>query len=320
MAQVTVELRKLLQLNNFELFDFPYEFDDPKFRAQIEQSVIDYYYNYEIGTETPDEFKRRFQAKWLSFIDYYNLLYNTTLLTYNPLINYKMTEALEQLATSNNTQNSVSDTTSNATTSQEGTDVLRQSTSTDNTRTDNLTSESDSITTTDNTSESDSTRTDNLKAVTTDSSEGSGNEKTSDYPQQAIAGGDFLEGEKTSTTSTSGTSTTDNTGTQTNTGSTINTGTQTNAGTITNTGTQNTVSTGTNDSTTTSDNTSVSEDSANTTGSLTSNGTANTSYEKAIEGLTGTSYQELIAKERQNLIRLIPMIISELKPLFILVY
>lgn len=296
MAQVTVELRKLLQLNNFDLFDFPYEFDDPKFRAQIEQAVIDYYYNYEIGTETPDEFKRRFQAKWLSFIDYYNLLYNTTLLAYNPLINYKMTEALEQLATSNNTQNSTTDTTSNGTTTQEGTDVLKQSTSTDNTRTDNLTSQNDT------------TRTDNLKVTVANSSKGSGNEKTSDYPQQAIAGGDYLEGEKTSTTSTNGTSITDNTGTQKNTGTTLNTGTQTNTGT------------GTTDSTTTSDNIAVSEDSANTTGTLTAEGSTNTSYEKTIEGLTGTSYQELIAKERQNLIRLIPMIISELKPLFILVY
>ena len=272
MAQVTVELRKLLQLNNFELFDFDYQFDDPNFKAQIEQAVIDYYYNYEIGTETPAEFKRRFQAKWLSIIDYYNQLYNTTLLTYNPLINYKLTEALEQLATSNNTQNSVTDTSSNGTTTQEGTDVLEQTTSTDSTRTDNLT------------------------VNTTNSSEGSGNEKTSDYPQQAIAGGDYLDGEKTSTTNTSGTNTT------------LNTGTQTNAGT------------GQNDSTTTSDNTSHSEDSANTTGTLTAEGTTNTNYEKTIEGLTGTSYQELIVKERQNLIRLIPMVISELKPLFILVY
>ena len=154
MAQVTVELRKLLQLNNFELFDFSYNFDDPNFRTQLEQAVIDYYYTYEIGVETPQEFKRRFEAKWLSIIDYYNQLYNTTLLTYNPLINYKLTEALEQLATSNNTQNTTTDTTSNGTTTQEGTDVLEQTTSTDSTRTDNLT------------------------ASTTNSSEGTGKEKT----------------------------------------------------------------------------------------------------------------------------------------------
>ena len=189
MAQVTVELRKLLQLNSFELFDFPYQFDDIKFKEQLEQSVIDYYYNYEIGVETPDEFKRRFEAKWLSFIDYYNLLYNTTLLTYNPLTNYKMTEALDQLATSNNTQNNVTDSTNTGTTTQEGTDVLSQTTSTDSTRTDNLT------------------------ANTTTSSEGSGNENTSDYPRQAIAGGDFMEGEKTSSTNSSGTNNTSNTGT-----------------------------------------------------------------------------------------------------------
>lgn len=252
MAQVTVELRKLLQLNDFELFDFTYQFDDLNFKAQIEQAVIDYYYNYEIGTETPAEFKRRFQAKWLSIIDYYNQLYNTTLLTYNPLINYKLTEALEQLATSNAT------TTSNGTTTNVGENSALQS------------------------SDSDSTRTDNLENTST----GSGTEKSSDYPQQPIAGGDYLEGEKTSSTTTSGT----------------------------NTGTQTTENTATTETTSNTNTTTTNEDSTGT------QGTTNTNYEKTLEGLTGTSYQELIAKERQNLIRLIPMLISELKPLFILVY
>lgn len=296
MAQVTVELRKLLELNDFELFDFEYQFDDVKFKQQIEQSVIDYYYSYEIGTETPAEFKRRFQARWLSFIDYYNQLYNTTLLTYNPLINYKLAEALDQLATSNTLQDSTTNTTSSGQTDTEGTDNTLQTNSSDSTRTDNLTAKSDS------------TRTDNTTSNTVDSTDGSGNEKTSDYPQQPIAGGDFLEGEKTTTTSSSGESTTNNTGTVTNADTTVNTGTQ---GTVTN-------STG--DSKNTHSAATISEDSSNTTGKLTSEGTNNTNYEKTIEGITGTSYQDLIAKERQNLLRLIPAIISELKPLFILVY
>lgn len=296
MAQVTVELGKLLQLNNFELFDFEYNFDDINFKTQLEQSVIDYYYTYEIGTETPDEFKRRFQAKWLSFIDYYNQLYNTTLLTYNPLINYKLAEALDQLATSNNLQDTTASTTAHGQTDNNGTDSTDQLTTSDSTRTDNLTAQSDS------------TRTDMLKSSTTNSSEGTGNEKTSDYPQQPIAGGDFLEGEKTSTTSTNGTNTTDNTGTVTN------------ADTTTNTGTQGTATSTTNDSTNTHSATTISDDTSSSTGKLTAEGKNSTNYEKTIEGLTGTSYQELIAKERQNIIRLIPMIISELKPLFILVY
>ena len=296
MAQVTVELRKLLELNDFNLFDFEYQFDDLKFKQQIEQSVIDYYYSYEIGTETPDEFKRRFQAKWLTFIDYYNQLYNTTLLTYNPLINYKLVEALDQLATSNTLQDSTTNSASSGQTDTQGTDSTEQTNTSDSTRTDNLTAQSDS------------TRTDNTTSNTVDSSDGSGNEKTSDYPQQSIAGGHFLEGERVSTTSSDCESTTTNTGTVTNADTTTNTGTQ---GTVTNSSgdSKNTHSAGT-----------TSSDSSNTTGKLTSVGTNNTNYEKTIEGLTGTTYQELIAKERQNLLRLIPAIISELKPLFILVY
>lgn len=296
MAQVTVELGKLLKLNSFELFDFEYQFDDVKFKQQIEQAVIDYYYSYEIGVETPDEFKRRFQSKWLSFIDYYNQLYNTTLLTYNPLINYKLAEALDQLATSNTLQDSTTNTSSSGQTDTVGTDTTEQTNSSDSTRTDNLTAQSDS------------TRTDNTTSNTVDSSNGSGNEKTSDYPQQAIAGGDFLEGERTNTTSSDGESTTTNTGTVTNADTTVNTGTQ---GTVTTSraDTTNTHSAGT-----------TSSDSSNTTGQLTSEGTNNTNYEKTIEGITGTTYQELIQKERQNLLRLIPAIIGELKPLFILVY
>lgn len=296
MAMVTVELRKLLELNDFDLFDFEYQFDDLNFKQQIEQSVIDYYYSYEIGTETPNEFKRRFQAKWLSFIDYYNQLYNTTLLTYNPLINYKLVEALDQLATTNTLQDSTSNTTATGMSDTEGTENTIQTNSSDSTRTDNLSAQSDS------------TRTDNTTSNTVDSTDGSGNEKTSDYPQQAIAGGDFLEGEKVTSTSSDGESTTTNTGTVTNSDTTVNTGTQ------------GTVTTSDGDSTNTHSAATTSEDSSNTTGKLTSEGTNNTNYEKTIEGLTGTTYQELIAKERQNLLRLIPAIIGELKPLFILVY
>ena len=116
MAQVTVELRQLLQLSDFELFDFPYTFNDLAFKTKLEKAVIDYYYSYEIGFEAPDEFKRRFQTKWMMIIDYYNQLYNTTLLTYNPMTNYTLTEALTQLATTENVQDSTAEATSNSTT------------------------------------------------------------------------------------------------------------------------------------------------------------------------------------------------------------
>lgn len=101
MARVTVELRHLLE-TDFELFDFEYEFDDKKFAKELEQAVIDHYYFSEIGQPTPDKFKHIFKSRWLSMIGYYNKLHNTTLLKYNPLINYKISEALEELRKSSN--------------------------------------------------------------------------------------------------------------------------------------------------------------------------------------------------------------------------
>lgn len=146
MAQVTMELRNLLQ-SDFVLFDFEYPFDDGKMKTEIENHIIEHYWPYEIGQETPDLFKQRFKARFLSIIGYYNELYNTTLLKYDPLINEKLTESLEQLATSDHTE----DTTNNAT----------SNISSDNTQTTDM------------------------------------DEKTSDYPQQPIAGGDYASGEKT---------------------------------------------------------------------------------------------------------------------------
>jgi hypothetical protein len=178
VAQVTVELRWLLTTNDFKLFDFDYQFDDAAYKTQLEQNIIDFFYDYEIGMETPDMFKRKFKAKWNRIMPYYNKLYNSTLLDYNPLTNQKLTEVLDQLATNNNTQ------TNNLTT------------------TNNLTVDS---------------TTNNHTFVDDDS-------KVSDYPQQPIAGSDYLQGQNNTTTDTTvdGTDHTTNTGTVANTGTIIN--------------------------------------------------------------------------------------------------
>jgi hypothetical protein len=268
MAQTTVELGMLLDRTNFELFDFDYQFDDTNFKAQLEKAVIDFYYDYEIGFETPDMFKRKFKARWLRDIAYYNKLYNTTLLSYNPLINSKMTEALEQLSTTQNQQDSEMTNTSNGKTTNIGTSTINQdvigNSATDSTATSTSTTNTDS------------------------------NEKASDYPQQSIAGGDYLSGEKVSDS------------TVINTGEDVNTGTAT-SDTHT-------------EGRTTSDNEAVSTDNSTNIGLVTGTGTTNTDYTKTIEGLTGTTYQELVMKERQTILRIMDMVIQELKPCFILVH
>lgn len=130
MSRVTVELGALLSRTDFKLFDFEYQLDDPNFKAQLEQRIIDYYYDYEIGAETPDMFKRKFKARFLRAIPYYNELYNTTLLEYNPLINSKMSEALDQLAQSSQTDNTASTSSSDTTTTDNATQNQTGTTST----------------------------------------------------------------------------------------------------------------------------------------------------------------------------------------------
>ena len=77
MAQTTIELRHLLQTTSmdgkpFELFDFDYQIDDLQWKAELERSIIDYFYFYEIGQETPERFKHVFKRRWLQMIGYYN--------------------------------------------------------------------------------------------------------------------------------------------------------------------------------------------------------------------------------------------------------
>jgi hypothetical protein len=200
MAQVTVELGRLLDKTNFELFDFDYSFDDTNFKAQLEQQIIDYYYDYEIGFETPDMFKRKFKARWNRIIKYYNELYNTTLLTYNPLTNYSLKEILDQLATTNNTQATDMATSANNTQKNTGTNVVEGHGS-DETTTNNSSTDSD-------------------------------------YPQQPIAGGSYASGATTGTATATNDSTNDVTTTLDTTVTTTDSGT--NRGTVTNEATQNT--------------------------------------------------------------------------------
>jgi hypothetical protein len=272
MAQVTVELGQLMNRTNFKLFDFDYQFDDPQFKKELEQHVIDYYYDYEIGFETPDMFKRRFKARWNRMIGYYNKLYNTTLLEYNPLINYAMNEALEQLSSTTNTQESTS------TNQSEG-------------ETHNQTNTSNQQTSDNNTQSNTQQDTNGINTTNTDT-----NTKNSDYPHQAIAGGEFLNGETTTEGTSSGTS---------EQSSTTSSSSRTESNTEGNTNTLSDVTT---------------KDSGTSTGNMSSAGQTDSSYTKKIEGLTGTNYQDLITKERENILRISDMVINELKTCFILVY
>lgn len=72
---------------NFELWEtgakaYPLIFDDPEwdgydptFRAKLNDAIVDYYWGYEIGSETPSMFKQRINQKMRLIMPYYNLLF-----------------------------------------------------------------------------------------------------------------------------------------------------------------------------------------------------------------------------------------------------
>ena len=198
MADGTIELRNLLKLTNFDLFDFDYEFDDLAFKKKLEQNFIDTFFFYEIGSETPDRFKHKFQTKWKTAMAYYNHLHNTTLLEYDPLINYKLTEALEQLSQTDG-KNTTAGTLEN------------NRTYTDNTENSSV-SESESSDQATTLTESDDTTQSQTTGVT--------DSENSLYPQTTAVGSGSLSDSGEVTTSSDNTGTSHTEGTATATGST----------------------------------------------------------------------------------------------------
>lgn len=92
MAQVTMELRDILRMENFELFDFDYPIADLTWKKEFEQLFIDYFYFHEIGTETIDSFKHNLRTRLNLIMPYYNELYESKLFEIDPLLTSKIKE------------------------------------------------------------------------------------------------------------------------------------------------------------------------------------------------------------------------------------
>lgn len=58
------------------IFDDPnWEGYDPSFRSALNSKIVDHYWGYEIGSETPSMFKYRINTKMREIMPYYNLLF-----------------------------------------------------------------------------------------------------------------------------------------------------------------------------------------------------------------------------------------------------
>ncbi len=69
-----------------KVFDFPFELFDDNYRQVLCKKIIMHYYTREIGFETVGLWKLKLQTKLNEIMPYYNKLYESTLLKFDPLI------------------------------------------------------------------------------------------------------------------------------------------------------------------------------------------------------------------------------------------
>ncbi len=95
MATYTMTLWDYLKAGN-PLFDFPYYMWDESQRQRIQQLVADYYMYREICTDNPEYWHHLFKTRWLLHWKYYNDLYQSAYLEFNPLTTHYMKEQEEE--------------------------------------------------------------------------------------------------------------------------------------------------------------------------------------------------------------------------------
>ena len=92
------------------IFDFPYDIFDPAYKPILETKILQHYYTREISEETVGLWKLRLRAKMQEIMPFYNKLYESELLEFNPLWDTDYTRQGDKSGSEDTTQ-----TTENAT-------------------------------------------------------------------------------------------------------------------------------------------------------------------------------------------------------------
>lgn len=141
MSNYTTQLRWLVEntptfdfgLQDYPLFVFKNINQGIDYRKHLNDKIIEHYYFREIGFETPALFKRFLNRKLNEIMPYYNQLYESVDIEFNPLWNVDLTESFTHTVsddgtttsdgsvnTSGNTTNTTSETLSQSTNSERG--------------------------------------------------------------------------------------------------------------------------------------------------------------------------------------------------------
>ena len=106
MAKYTITIKTLLKNNfNFGLQNYP--IFDENYRSTLNNNILNFYYENEIGFETPELFKFYLNNKLSLIMPYYNNLYNAQKEVLNNLLgNVNITEQLKRDVSNDSTSKS----------------------------------------------------------------------------------------------------------------------------------------------------------------------------------------------------------------------
>lgn len=159
MSKYTTELRYLIE-NNFDIGLKDYPIFDENYREPLNQKIINHYYFREIGFETAELFKRYLNNTMNEIMPYYNQLFKSELLEFNPFYN------VDKTVTADKNNNSVSDFVGNIS------GKNTQTADTENTQTNNGKQQTTTAATSTGESVGNSTTTNKNKNVSSDTPQG----------------------------------------------------------------------------------------------------------------------------------------------------
>lgn len=102
----------IIELARQKIFDFDYPIFDDAYRKELETKILNHYYTQEIGLETVGLWKLKLRTKMREIMPYYNQLYLSERLQFDPFINTDYTDTRQTVGTDNNvttTQNASDD-------------------------------------------------------------------------------------------------------------------------------------------------------------------------------------------------------------------
>lgn len=91
-----------------KVFDFDYPIFDPEYKAVLEPKILRHFYSREIAMETVGLWKLRLENKLNEIMPYYNQLYKSQLLDFNPFWDVDLTKTYSKQADGTTTNNTLS--------------------------------------------------------------------------------------------------------------------------------------------------------------------------------------------------------------------